>query len=118
MLDWTDRTPDAVFDLHGQSVGEAAANAERFLRTQARVRRGGKTRDCSLMVLIPRFGDKPRRRTIYIGTENTYTLERYHAALEKAIEMRRSAEEAYEQAATKAKRADARAYKREAKATS
>jgi DNA-nicking Smr family endonuclease len=44
MLDWTDRTPDAVFDLHGQSVGEAAANAERFLRTQARVRRGGVVR--------------------------------------------------------------------------
>ena len=28
-----------------------------------RTRRGGRTRDCSLMVLIPRFGDKPRRRT-------------------------------------------------------
>ena len=75
-----------------------------------RVRRGGKTRDCSLMVLIPRFGDKPRRRTIYIGTENTYTLERYHAALERAIEMRKEAEEAYEKATTKAKRAEARAH--------
>jgi len=41
MLDWTDRTPDATFDLHGQSVTEAAANAERFLRAQAKVRRGG-----------------------------------------------------------------------------
>jgi 2'-5' RNA ligase len=76
-----------------------------------RTRRGGKTRDCSLMVLIPRFGDKPRRRTIYIGTENTYTLARYHAALERAIEMRRAAEEAYEKATTRAKRADARAHK-------
>ncbi len=76
-----------------------------------RVRRGGKTRDCSLMVLIPRFGDKPRRRTIYIGTENTYTLERYHAALERAIEMRKEAEEAYEKATTKAKRAEARAHR-------
>ncbi len=81
-----------------------------------RVRRGGNTRDCSLMVLIPRFGDKPRRRTIYIGTENTYTLARYHAALDKAIVMRRVAEEAYEEAATKSKRADARQYKREVKA--
>ena len=61
------------------------------------MRSNSKTRDCSLMVLIPRFGDKPRRRTIYIGTENTYTIERYHAALERAIEMRREAEEAYEE---------------------
>ena len=76
-----------------------------------RVRRGGKTRDCSLMVLIPRFGDKPRRRTIYIGTENTYTLERYHAALERAIEMRKEAEDAYEKATTKAKRAEARVHR-------
>lgn len=44
MLDWTDRPPDAVFDLHGQSVLEAATNAERFLRTQARTRRGAVVR--------------------------------------------------------------------------
>lgn len=81
-----------------------------------RVRRGGSTRDCSLMVLIPRFGDKPRRRTIYIGTENTYTLARYQAALERAVEMRRQAEEAYEDATTKAKRAEARAHKKQLKA--
>jgi DNA-nicking Smr family endonuclease len=41
MLDWIDRTPDATFDLHGQSVMEAVANAERFLRVQAKARRGG-----------------------------------------------------------------------------
>jgi DNA-nicking Smr family endonuclease len=41
MLDWTDRTPDATFDLHGQSVTEAVANAERFLRAQAKARKGG-----------------------------------------------------------------------------
>ena len=41
MLDWTDRTPDATFDLHGQSVTEAVVNAERFLRAQAKARRGG-----------------------------------------------------------------------------
>jgi DNA-nicking Smr family endonuclease len=35
---WIDRAPDAVFDLHGQSVLEARANAEHFLRAQARVR--------------------------------------------------------------------------------
>ena len=76
-----------------------------------RLRRGGRTRDCSLSVLIPRFGQKPRRCTIYIGTENTYTLERYHQALERAIEMRRQAETEYERAATRAKRADAREHK-------
>lgn len=73
-----------------------------------RTRSSNATRDCSLMVLIPRFGQTPRRATIYIGTENTYTLERYELALQRAVAMRRDAEEAYEKAATKAKRADAR----------
>jgi DNA-nicking Smr family endonuclease len=44
MLDWTDRVPDATFDLHGQTVLEATTNAERFLRAQARVRPGGTVR--------------------------------------------------------------------------
>jgi DNA-nicking Smr family endonuclease len=44
MLDWTDRSPDATFDLHGQSVLEAVTNAERFLRSQAKARRGGVVR--------------------------------------------------------------------------
>ncbi len=44
MSDWTDRSPDATFDLHGQSVLEAVANAERFLRAQAKARRGGTVR--------------------------------------------------------------------------
>ena len=44
MLDWTDRPAEATFDLHGQAVTEAAANAERFLRAQARARPGGVVR--------------------------------------------------------------------------
>ncbi|MFL5401228.1 MAG: Smr/MutS family protein [Gemmatimonadales bacterium] len=44
MLDWTDRSPDVTFDLHGLTVLEAAANAERFLRVQARARPGGVVR--------------------------------------------------------------------------
>ncbi len=40
MLDWTDRPPAMVFDLHGQRVLEAAHSAEQFLRSQARVRPG------------------------------------------------------------------------------
>ena len=44
MPNWTDRAPDATFDLHGQSVLEAVTNAERFLRAQATARRGGTVR--------------------------------------------------------------------------
>lgn len=44
MTDWSRRRPDAIFDLHGQTVLEAVANAERFLRAQAKARRGGVVR--------------------------------------------------------------------------
>jgi DNA-nicking Smr family endonuclease len=44
MLDWTDRAPEATFDLHGQTVLEAAANAERFLRAQVKARPGSVVR--------------------------------------------------------------------------
>ena len=44
MLDWTERPPDASYDLHGQTVVEAVENAERFLKVQARVRQGGVVR--------------------------------------------------------------------------
>jgi len=81
-----------------------------------RLRKGGLTRDCSLAVLIPRFGDKPQRRNVYIGTENTYTVERFDAALVQAMQIRTEAEEAYRRAATLAKRADARAFKARLKA--
>jgi hypothetical protein len=80
-----------------------------------RQRRGNALRDCSLAVLIPRFGEKPQRRSIYIGTENTYTVARYKAALARAIEMRAEAAAAYELAATRAKRAEAREHKKKLK---
>lgn len=44
MRDWSDGPAEATFDLHGQSVSEGAANAERFLRAQARARRGAVVR--------------------------------------------------------------------------
>lgn len=44
MRDWTDRSADAVYDLHGQTVTEAAVNTERFLRAQARARPGAVVR--------------------------------------------------------------------------
>ena len=44
MPDWTDRSPDATFDLHGQTVLDAVSNTERFLRAQAKARPGGVVR--------------------------------------------------------------------------
>jgi DNA-nicking Smr family endonuclease len=44
VTDWSGRPPDATLDLHGQTVLEAVANVEGFLRAQARVRRGGVVR--------------------------------------------------------------------------
>ncbi len=73
--------------------------------------RGENVRTANFSVLVPRFGDKPRCRTVYIGNENTYTPERYQVALERAIEIRQEAEEAYEIAATDARRGDIRALK-------
>ncbi|HEY6513368.1 MAG TPA: hypothetical protein VI032_15395 [Burkholderiaceae bacterium] len=73
-----------------------------------RTRPGRNTRDASFGVTLPRFGMKPTTRSVYIATENTYTLTRYKTALAKAIELRRAAERAYQLAATKAKRASAR----------
>jgi hypothetical protein len=74
-----------------------------------RQRAGTRVRSCSFSVLLPRYGQPPRCSSVYIGTENTYTIERYQAALDKAVAMRRAAEQAYELATTKAKRADAKA---------
>jgi hypothetical protein len=73
-----------------------------------RTRPGRNTRDASFGVTLPRFGLKPTTRSVYIATENTYTVARYKAALAKAIELRRAAEKAYQTAATKAKRESAR----------
>jgi DNA-nicking Smr family endonuclease len=44
MRDWTDLEPAAHLDLHGQTVLEAVANAERFLRVQRRARPGATVR--------------------------------------------------------------------------
>jgi hypothetical protein len=71
-----------------------------------RLRKGARVRDCSLSVSLPRFADSPKRCSVYIGTENTYTVEKYKLALAKAIALRERAEAAYQRAATKAKRAD------------
>ncbi|HWL74478.1 MAG TPA: hypothetical protein VNQ74_11445 [Burkholderiaceae bacterium] len=76
-----------------------------------RTRPGRNTRDASFGVTLPRFGLKPTTRSVYIATENTYTVARYKGALATAIALRRAAEKAYQTAATKAKRESARKLK-------
>jgi DNA-nicking Smr family endonuclease len=44
MRDWSDLEPAAELDLHGQSVLEAVANGERFLRAQRKARPGATVR--------------------------------------------------------------------------
>lgn len=69
-----------------------------------RLRPGSSVRACSFSVSLPRWGETPRRSSVHIGTENTYSVERYHEALAKAIAMRHKAEVAYQRAATRAMR--------------
>lgn len=72
-----------------------------------RQRPGARVRECNLSVSLPRFGMVPRRSTIYIGNENTYTEERFKEALARAIKLREQAELVYRRDATRAKRAEA-----------
>lgn len=76
-----------------------------------RQRRGGAVKDCSFAVLLPRYGQTPLRRSVYIGTEHTFNRTRYRSALEQAIDMRTEAEERYRREATRARRAEARELK-------
>jgi hypothetical protein len=72
-----------------------------------RKRPGAKVYESNLLVLLPRAGGPPRRRTIYIGNENTYTEERFHLALARGIALREAAEVVYRRETTMAKRAAA-----------
>lgn len=71
----------------------------------ASTRKGRRVAEYTFGITIPRFGDKPTNKTVYIGTENTITDARYEEALAKAIDIRAKAERAFQAAATKAKRA-------------
>jgi hypothetical protein len=64
-----------------------------------RQRPGSETRTAHLSVLLPQFGQKPKCTSVYIGTEATYSADRYRQALSKAIGLRQEAEQAYEEAA-------------------
>jgi hypothetical protein len=76
-----------------------------------RMRTGSSTRYASLQVLLPRFGDKPQNKNVYIGSESTYTQERFQEALQRAVDMRHDAEARYREAEAKARKAEARALK-------
>ena len=76
-----------------------------------RQRVGSRVRDCSFAVSLPRYGSRPVGRSVYIGTENTFTTDRYHDALTKAVELREKAEAIYQRAATKARREEAKTLK-------
>ncbi len=74
-------------------------------------RRRKGTSSAVLSVLLPRFGREPLVKSIYIGTERTYTAQRFEDALAKAIEMRTEVVRKYEDQATRAKRKAALALK-------
>jgi hypothetical protein len=74
-------------------------------------RRRTGTRTAVLSVLLPRFGQEPRVKSIYIGTERTYSHRRFEDALAKAIELRAEVVRKYEETATRSKRKQALALK-------
>ncbi len=76
-----------------------------------RLRRGSNTRYASLQVLLPQFGEKPRNKNVYIGSESTYTPERFKEALGRAVELRAKAEKTYRLEETRSRRAEAKAMK-------
>ena len=76
-----------------------------------RQRRGSKIRECNFSVSLPQFGARPKCRSVYIGSENTYSVARFELALAKAIQLRTLAEDAYRDDATRAKRAAGRRLK-------
>jgi hypothetical protein len=67
----------------------------------------GKTPYYCFQVSVPLPNGGNTTKAVYIGTERTRSDEREAAALEKAILIREQAVKKYEQAATRAKRADA-----------
>lgn len=67
-------------------------------------RRGSKSRSAILSVLLPRFGQEPKIKSIYIGSESTYSEQRFRQALARAVELRAEVIEKYEATATRVKR--------------
>ena len=62
------------------------------------------TRIAEFSLVLPRYGQLPHRRTVYIGNENSYTTGNYNTALAKAVELRQKAEYSYQTEATHTRR--------------
>ncbi len=71
-----------------------------------RTRQGRNTVQYYFQVTHPVIGGKSINRSVYIATENTFTQEKYDAALSKAISMREAGVRRFKLAATKAMRAE------------
>lgn len=67
--------------------------------------RPGRAPVAELSVLLPRFGGKAQTKNVYIGSQNTYTPDKYRAALAKCLDMRSEAATLYERDAAKAQQA-------------
>ena len=78
--------------------------------------RTGRVQTAILSVLLPRFGKTAAVKTVHIGSENTYTVEKYYSAVAKSVEMRAAAVAVYEQEAAKAHRSTLIALKKHAQA--
>jgi hypothetical protein len=76
-------------------------------------RNGSRAAWAVLSVLLPRFGGTAQIKRIYIGTQETYTLTKYRAALKEAKALRAEAIARYETDATRARRREARDMRRE-----
>jgi hypothetical protein len=81
-----------------------------------RPRRGSEVKNVVLAVLLPRFGQTPRLRSIYLGSAQTTTKKRFNEALKEAKALRAEALAIYEEAALKVRRAEARVLRDQAKA--
>lgn len=65
--------------------------------------RDGRAAVAELSVLLPRFGRPAQTKHVYIGSENTYSVDRYLAALDRSQALRAEATEQYERDAAKAR---------------
>jgi hypothetical protein len=66
--------------------------------------RPGRPMIAELSVLLPRLGRSALHKKIHIGSENTYTPDKYRAALAKGVAMRAEAIAQYERDADKARK--------------
>jgi hypothetical protein len=71
-------------------------------------RRENKVPTAVLSVLLPRYGQSPRVKSIYIGSIRTYTKTRLREAIKRAVALRAEALTQYEADAVKSKRKQAR----------